>query len=267
VLNLPVGGTDLMESQRLTRLRHGDERAMRTLTVGTMVLVMTALGAAPAAAQQADPQTLAAPGIGRVSLVPDQAEIFLGVDRVRPTSRRARAVVNRRIAAARRAMLRAGVEPQAIRTTGISVTRDRVRARRGRPARTRFHASAQLSVLSRDIPGLGRLIDAAADAGADVFGPEWGFSDPSVGEVMATRNALADARRRADDAAAQIGMRVTGVQSVDLAPGLGDDGGFGGSDDSGGGASEGSDERTRVLPGEEEFVAVVKVVFTSAPAT
>jgi len=239
---------------------------MRTLTVGTMVLVMSALGAAPAAAQQADPQTLAAAGVGRAFLVPDQAEIFVSVERVRPTSRRARAVVNRRIAATRRAVLRTGVEPRSIRTSGVSVSRDRVRARRGRPGRVRYFASAQLTVLTRNIPGLGRLIDAAADAGADVFGPDWGFTNPSQGSMLATREALADARRRADDAAAQLGMRVTGVQSVDLAPGVGDDG-FGGGDDSeeasGGGSS---DEETRVLPGEEEFVALVKVVYTVAPA-
>ena len=239
---------------------------MRTLMVGTMVLVMAALGAAPAAAQQADPQTLAAAGVGRAFLVPDQAEIFLGVDRVRPTSRRARAVVNRRIAAIRRAVLRTGVEPRSIRTSGISITRDRVRPRRGRPGRIRYFASAQLVVLTRDIPGLGRLIDAAADAGADVFGPEWGFSNPSQGDMLATREALADARRRADDAAAQLGLRVTGIQAVDLAPGLGD----GGVDfeDSGERAAGGggSEKETRVLPGEEEFVAVVKVVYTVAPA-
>ena len=241
---------------------------MRTLTVVSTALVMTALGAAPAAAQQADPQTLASPGIGRASLVPDQAEIFLGVDRVRPTSRRARAVVNRRIAAVRRAVLRVGVEPRSIRTSGVSVSRDRVRPRRGRPGRVRYFASSQLVVLTRDIPGLGRLIDAAADAGADVFGPDWGFANPSEGDMLATREALADARRRADDAAAQLGMRITGVQSVDLAPGLGDDGGFGGGDDSGEGASGGAnDEGTRVLPGEQEFIAVVKVVYTVAPAT
>jgi len=240
---------------------------MHTLTVGTMVLAMTALGAAPAAAQQAGSQTLAAAGIGRVAVVPDQAELFLGVDRVRRTSRRARAVVNRRIAAVRRAMLRAGVEPRSIRTSGISVTRDRVRARRGRPARTRYFASSQLVVLSRDIRGLGRLIDAAADAGADVFGPEWGFTDPSEGQVLATREALADARRRADDAAAQLGLRVTGVQSVDLAPRLGDSGGGDDSGASGGGVDEAAEDGTRVLPGEEEFLAIVKVVYTVAPAS
>ena len=227
----------------------------------TTVVAAIALGAVPAAAQQPEPPTIAAQGEGRVLLVPDQAEIFLSVDRVRPTSRGARAVVNRRVAAIRRAVLAQGIAPRAIRTAGISVSRDRVPARRGRPARTRYHASAQLTVLSRDIPRLGAVIDAAADAGADVFGPEFDFSDPSQGAVLATRAALADARRRADDAAAQLGLRVTGIRSVDLAPGLGLE--LGGDDS---GAGGGSDESTRVLPGEEEFTVVVKVIYTVAPA-
>lgn len=238
---------------------------MRTLTGVLTVVVLAALGAAPAMAQQADPQTIAAAGFGRATLTPDQAEIFLSVERVRPTSRAARAVVNRRIAAARRAMLAQGVQPQAMRTTGVSVSRERLRARRGRPARIRYRASSSLVVLSRDVPGLGRLIDAAADADVDVFGPEFGFSDPSQGDVLATRAALADARRRADDAAAQLGLRVTGIQSVNLAPGLGDD--IGGSDDSGaGGGSSERDDSTEILPGEQEFFAVVRVVYTVAPA-
>jgi uncharacterized protein len=238
---------------------------MRTATVVTMVLITAALGAAPAAAQNAEPQTIAAAGVGRALLVPDQAEIFVSVDRLRPTSRGARAEVNRLISAARRAILRQGIDPQAIKTSVISISRERRRARRGGPVQIRFRASSQLTVLSRDIPGLGRLIDAIADTGADVFGPEFGFTDPSQGDILATRAALADARRRADDAAAQLGQRVTGIQSVDLAPGLG--AGFGG-DDSGERASGGAgDDSTRVLPGLEQFTAVVKVVYTVAPAT
>jgi uncharacterized protein YggE len=170
--------------------------------------------------------------------------------------------VNRLMRAARRAMLRHGVEPQAMRTTGISISRERRRARRGRPARIRFRASSELVVLSRDVPGLGRLIDAAADTGVDVYGPDFGFSDPTRGSILATRAALADARRRADDAAAQLGQRISGLQSTDLAPELG--GGSGGDDSgAGGGLEEG---RTRVLPGEQEFVVVVRVVYTVAPA-
>jgi uncharacterized protein len=237
---------------------------MRTLTGVLTVVVLAALGAAPAMAQQAEPQTIAAAGFGRATLTPDQAEIFLSVDRVRPTSRAARAVVNRRIAAARRAMLAQGIQPQAMRTSGISVSRERIRPRKGRPGRIRYHASSSLVVRSRDIPGLGRLIDAAADADVDVFGPDFSFVDPSQGSVLATRAALTDARRRADDSAAQLGLRVTGIQSVDLAPGIGDD--FGGSDDSeSGGGSSGGDDSTEVLPGEEEFLSIVRVVYTVAP--
>jgi uncharacterized protein YggE len=238
---------------------------MRTLTVVTMVLITAAVGAAPASAQEAaDPPTLAVAGVGRAFLVPDQAEIFVSVSRVRPTSRGARAEVNRLIGAARRAVLARGIEPDAIQTSGVSVTRERRRARRGRPARVRFRASSELVVLSRDVPGLGRLIDAVADTGVDVFGPEFGFTDPTQGDILATRAALADARRRADDAAAQLGQRIVGIQSVDLAPGVGDSFRV---DDSGSGAAEGGGGGTRILPGREEFVAVVRVVYTVAPAT
>ena len=38
------------------------------------------------------------------------------------------------------------------------------------------------------------------------------------GRLLATRAALADARRRADDAAAVVGMRITGVRTVSLDP-------------------------------------------------
>ena len=238
---------------------------MRIPTVAITVIGLAALGAAPATAQ--DPPTLAAAGIGRVELAPDQAKIFLGVERVRPTSRAARAVVNRRIARVRRAIRARGIAAADIQTTGISVTRERVRARRGRPGRTRFHASSRLVVTTRDVPRLGALIDSVADAGADeVFGPDFSFQDPTMGDVLATRAAIADARRRADDAAAQIGQRVTGVQSVDLAPftaGGGDEDSGGGSDDSASGDGGG----TRVSPGLEEFVALVRVVYTIAPAT
>jgi uncharacterized protein len=238
---------------------------MRAMTVVTTVLVLAAIGAAPAQAQ--DPQTIAAPGIGRVLLTPDQAEIFLSFDRARPSSRAARSIVQRRINAIRRAVLAEGIAPEAIQTTGISVNRERFRRRKGAPVRIRFRASQSLEITSQDIPRLGDVIDAAAAQGADVFGPEFSFVDPSAGDVLATRAALTDARRRADDAAAQLGRVVTGVQAVDLAPGVGDSG-FGdfGEDDSGGGASEGAGGgRTRVLPGQEEFIALVKVVYTLGP--
>ena len=74
-------------------------------------------------------------------------------------------------------------------------------------------------IRARNVAGLAALLDAIAEAGADRLGdPDFGFADPSAGRLLATRAALADARRRADDAAATQGLRITGVRSVTLAP-------------------------------------------------
>ena len=71
----------------------------------------------------------------------------------------------------------------------------------------------------RTVAKLAPLLDAVASAGADAVGePDFGFADPSAGRLLATRAALADARRRADDAAAVVGMRITGVRTVSLDP-------------------------------------------------
>ena len=86
--------------------------------------------------------------------------------------------------------------------------------------RIRYRAEQSIVVTVRDVSKLGPLLDAVASAGADAVGePDYGFADPSVGRMQATRAAMADARRRADDAAAVAGLRITGVRTVVLDPG------------------------------------------------
>ena len=112
------------------------------------------------------------------------------------------------------------------------------------------------------------LLDAIAEAGADRLGrPGLRVRRPVAGRLLATRAALADARRRADDAAATQGLRITGVRSVTLAPQTLAD--FGGEDDAASGAG-GSLERaaatpTQISPGLQQFTERVRVVYTAAP--
>lgn len=235
----------------------------RAVAVLAAVVATSGLVAGPAAAQEAP--TLAARGDGRAFLVPDQAELYVAVERVRATSRAARASASRQVVRLQRALRRQGVAAADVRTSGISVSRERVR-RRDRPARVRYRAATQLEVLARDVRRLGALIDVLADAGADdIYGPDFSFSDPSQGVILATREALADARRRADDAAGRLGLRVTGVLSVDLDPAVLD---LGGDDESGEAIVElRGDERTRVLPGRRAFSVTVRVVYALGPAT
>ncbi len=86
----------------------------------------------------------------------------------------------------------------------------------------RFTARSSLSIHLTDAGQAGPVLDALTAAGADdVDGPNFGFSNPSAGRAEAETAALADARARADAAAAAVGLRVVGVQAIDLDPGLG----------------------------------------------
>jgi uncharacterized protein YggE len=119
----------------------------------------------------------------------------------------------------------------------------------------------------RDIKKLGPLLDAVADAGADqVEGPEFGFADPSAGRLVATRAALADARRRAEDAAASTGLRITGVRSIVLAPSNDenccDDSS---TSDQAASAPVSGGGSTSVSPGSQQFNEQVRVIYTAAP--
>jgi uncharacterized protein len=236
---------------------------MRTFLIG---LAAFALLAAPAAAQTQPVDTtptITADGSGTATLTPDVADFFAGVARVAPTSRGARTAANRRMAAVLKAVKAAGVADADIRTVGLTIQRERV----GKRKRVRYRAEQSIAVHVRAIATLAPLIDAVADAGADQIGdPEFGFADPSAGRALATRAALADARRRADDAAAVAGLRITGVRSVNLDPDSSDGCCEDSASDTGGGGSAKS-PATTVSPGTQDFTERVRVIYTAAPAT
>jgi uncharacterized protein len=236
---------------------------MRRSVAVLLVIGASWLGlSSSAAAQQATGgPTLAAVGEGHVFRTPDQAELSVTVLGLRATSAAARGAANRQLAGIRRTLRRQGVPAGDVQTDAVSVSRERVR-RRGHPTRTRYRAFTLLEVRTHDIAHLGALFDALAAAGADdVSGPDFSFSDPSAAQIVATRRALADARRRADDAAAQLGSRVSGIASVDLAPSFG-----GGVVSSAGSGSSSAGSATRLSPGREEISAIVRVVYTLAAA-
>jgi uncharacterized protein YggE len=232
---------------------------MRRIVAVLLVVGASWLWASATAAAEDAPPTLAAVGEAHVLRTPDQATLYVTVLELRATSAAARRAANRKLARVRRTLRQRGVPAGDVQTDAVSVSRERVR-RRGAPTRTRYRAATQLELRTRDIAHLGALFDALADAGADdVSGPDFSFSDPSAAQIAATRRALADARRRADDAAAQVGSRITGIASVDLAPS------FGGLGDSSAGSGSSSGD-TRLKPGRQDISAIVRVVYTLTAA-
>jgi uncharacterized protein len=210
--------------------------------------------------------TVAADGIGTATLTPDIADFAVLIRERGSTSAAARSAANKVAGAVLGLATAAGVAADDQRTIGISINRERVR-RKHKPTLTRYSARQYLQFRVRDIKKLGPLLDAVADAGPEnVEGPEFGFADPSAGRLLATRAALADARRRADDAAAATGLRITGVRSVVLAPDSDEDNCC--EDSSSGGSQKAaaplSGGSTTISPGSQQFSERVRVVYTAA---
>jgi uncharacterized protein YggE len=224
------------------------------------------LAAVPAAAHAEDvPEpTLSISGAGTVLVTPDVATLDVEVRSGSARRQTARSRANLRTQAVLAALAAQSVPRTQITTTGLSLTRTQVSRRK-----VFYGASNTISVRLVDVGRVGAVIDAVTKAGADsVDGPQLGFSNPSAGRAEATRAALADARRRADDAAAAAGQRVTGVRSIVVDPGGGDPASGGYAKDSAQAAapSRRPSTPTPVSAGRQEVTATVDVVYTIAPA-
>ena len=234
-----------------------------------------ALLAAPAAvAQEPADRTLGVQGLGEVELAPDVGTFEAVVRRTAPTSAGARDAANGRLNAIVARLRALEVPRQDITTTSVSLFRQRIRTRRNGPLRVRYTASGAFAVRVEDTARVGRALDAAAGAGAtSIDGPEFSFSQAkrTEGRLSAEKAALADARRRADEAAASQGQKVVGVRSIELDPG----GAREPSADEAGAAAPASSAPSRaprpvaptpVLPGRETFASAVRVIYLLQPA-
>lgn len=223
--------------------------------------------APPTTPPASPPATLSITGAGSVEIAPDVAELSIEVRSTSATATAARSKANARTAAVLLAITKLGIDRGSIQTSGISLSRSQVAATRHHPAHRLYAASNDLTVRTTQVSLVGPIVDAATRAGADTIdGPNFSFGDPSAGKAAATRAALTDARTRADDAAAAIGYRVVGVQSVAIDP-----------DASqtplplAAAAPATADLKaptpTPVEAGQQEVDATVDVVFLIAPAT
>ena len=127
----------------------------------------------------------------------------------------------------------------------------------------KWRAELSLSVKVPKVDEAGKLIAEANAAGAaGVSGPSFSVDDTRAAYASALRQAIEDARAKAQAAAAQMGVKVGGVVSVDdqaggLQPPM-----FAARRAEGGRGRRRAWRRCRSSPGTQDVVASVTVVFT-----
>ncbi len=147
---------------------------------------------------------------------PDRARIHIGVV-TQAASAEAAASANARQVEAVMAQLRKLVAPGGeIRTVNYSVQPNyRYAKEGGPPSITGYTASNTVEVTTNDLDAVGKLIDAAAQSGANnIQSLEFQLKNDRAVRARALREAALEARADAEAMAAALGLKVTRVLEV-----------------------------------------------------
>lgn len=159
-------------------------------------------------------RTIIVDGTGRVSETPDRMILNLGLE-TRATRVADALKANNDAAATVNKLLKSkGIEARDIQTSGLSIypqfdtTGRRI---------TAYQVNNSITVMIRDLPKSGELIDAVATAGGDAIrinGLSFGIGDPSKSQARARELAVADARTQAEQLTKAAGVKLGSLRTI-----------------------------------------------------
>ena len=201
-------------------------KPIRLAGVAALVLAAAALAgvARPDAASGQDaPETathsITVGGIGSVSATPDQAEFSFGVERQARTAQQAFADASAAMVKLVNALKGAGIATADIQTQHVSIS---PRYSDDGSDIVGYSASSTVSAKLKSLDKAGAVTDAAVAAGANqVYGPSLSVADRTQRYQQALKNAVADARAKAQALAAASGLtlgKITVVSESGVAP-------------------------------------------------
>lgn len=212
------------------RFRHG----LSTLAVAAMVGAAVLGGVAGVAAQDSTPPatdtvatqsdlptsatipTVSVSGHGSVDVVPDTAQVTIGVDVTLPTLEEAQAESSAQATAIIDAITASGVDSADVQTSNYSVYVVRNYDQSGNPSEiTGYQISNQVNVTIRDVNAVSTVLSAAIDAGANnIWGISFFVDDQTAAASEARVKAVEDARAKAEELAAASGLSVGRVLAI-----------------------------------------------------
>lgn len=205
--------------------------------------------------------TISVTGEGRVFVVPDIAEVSLGIQTGRqPSAAEAMRRLREGMSAVFAAVKKAGVEEKDIRTENFTLNPVYDWTEKGQIFRG-FEANQSLRVKVRNLDKVTDVITAAAGAGANQAGNvAFTVDDPERVRAEARDDAIAQAKAKAQKLASDLGMRLGEIEGFN-------EGGYGGPpvvfmrSAEMGMAGGGGDVPLPVPAGEQEIVVQVTITY------
>lgn len=189
---------------------------MKLMVFTLALLVPAALHAQPPSPPPA-PQgpVVVTTGEGVVKNAPDRAWVSIAAESRAKSPREAQRVNSEAMSAVLQKIKSLGLAPDAVRTTAYHLQPEFDYAN-GRQTLRGYLARNVVEVRVDDVARVGEVLESAVGSGAtSVGGVRFDLKDRERVEREALRRAVADARARADAAAAGAEMRVAGILRID----------------------------------------------------
>lgn len=189
---------------------------MRALSALILSTALTLPLAAPTLAEDAMARTISVTGTGVVESAPDMATLTIGVTTSGATAAEALAANSTATEAVIARLGASGIEPRDMQTSGLSLGPDYSKfdaSAGGVP--TSFIASNMVTVRVRKLDTTGAVLDAVVADGANTLnGLTFGLADPEPAYNEARKEAVADARAKAELLALAAGVKLGAVVSI-----------------------------------------------------
>jgi uncharacterized protein len=191
------------------------ETPMRVLSA---LILSTALAlpiAAPALADGDVNRTISVTGTGTVEAAPDMATLMIGVTTQGATAAEALAENSKATEAVIARLTASGVEARDLQTSNLSINPNWTGYDSSTPTISGYVASNMLTVRVRALDTTGAILDAAVADGANTLnGMTFGLADPEPAYNEARKEAVADARAKAELLAMAAGVKLGPVMSI-----------------------------------------------------
>jgi len=189
------------------------------MVAGLALAVVLGPALTPRAAHAVDgtepDRTISVAGTGTVTLVPDIADLHVGVVVQRPKVKDARAAAATAMQGVVKALRAAGVAERDMRTTTLSLQPIYEYPTNAAPRITGYELRNGVVATVRDLERLADAVDGAlAGGGTTLDGISFRVDDPTGAEAQARTQAMKAARAKADALAGAAGVSIIGVASI-----------------------------------------------------
>lgn len=211
----------MSKSFLLSRMPRRAPASARVLPALFLALAVGAVSLAPAAQAAEKPATISLQGKGEISVAPDMAVVTTRVVTIGASAPEALQANTAAIAKVIADIKAAGIETKDIQTSGFSIypryeDRKALSQSQSEPPKiVGYEVSNGVTVRVRALEKLGTILNAVVASGANsVDGISFTISDTSEKLDEARKEAVADARRKADLYAAAAGVKLGRILSI-----------------------------------------------------